>query len=78
VISSKLIPEEYTPGELKYLEAYANTIDDFLLTVREKVLLANLAIAYEINEDRLAVIEEKYRESLSHSSDTPIVIREEE
>ena len=78
VISSKLIPEEYTPGELKYLEAYANTIDDFLLTVREKVLLANLATAYEINEDRLAVIEEKYRDSLSLGSDTPIVIMEED
>lgn len=78
VISSKLIPEEYTPGELKYLEAYANTIDDFLLTVREKVLLANLATAYEINEDRLAVIEEKYRDSLALGSDTPIVIMEED
>ena len=78
VVSSKLIPEEYTPGELKYLEAYAGTIEDFVVTEREKVLLANLAMAYEINEERLAVIEEKYRESLALGSNTTIQISEEE
>tara|TARA_A200000113_G_scaffold203792_1_gene199095 strand:- start:187 stop:1602 length:1416 start_codon:yes stop_codon:yes gene_type:complete len=78
VFSSRLIPEEYTLGELKYLEAYAETIDDFLLTSREKVLLRNLATAYEISEERLAVIEEKYRESLAVGSNTTILIREEE
>ncbi|MAW22243.1 MAG: hypothetical protein CMA16_02210 [Euryarchaeota archaeon] len=78
VFSSKLIPEEYTPGELKYLEAYAETIEDFVLTSREKVLLGNLATAYEISEERLAVIEEKFRESLALGSNTTILIREEE
>ena len=78
VISSRLIPEEYTPGELKYLEAYAETIEDFVLTAREQVLLGNLATAYEISEERLAVIEEKYRESLALGSNTTILIREEE
>ena len=78
VISSRLIPEEYTPGELKYLEAYAETIEDFVLTAREQVLLGNLATAYEISEERLAVIEEKYRESLALGSNTTIHIREEE
>ena len=78
VFSSKLIPEEYTPGELKYLEAYAETIDDFVLTAREKALLSNLAAAYEISEERLAVIEEKYRESLALGSNATILIREEE
>ena len=77
-ISSRLIPEEYTPGELKYLETYAKTIDDLLLTAREKELLATLAVAYEINEDRLAVIEKKYRESLAIGSNTTILVREEE
>ena len=77
-ISSRLIPEEYSPGELKYLEAYADAIQDLLLTEREKSLLANLAIAYEINEDRLAVIEKKYRESLSKDSETTIQIQDSE
>ena len=77
-VSSRLIPEEYSPGELKYLEAYAKTIDDLLLTAREKELLATLAVAYEINEDRLAVIEKKYRESLAIGSNTTILVREEE
>ena len=62
ICSSRLIPEEYS-GELKYLEAYGKTIQDFVLTERERDLLANLAIAYEISEERLAVIEEKYRDS---------------
>jgi len=78
VFSSRLIPEEYTPGELKYLEAYAETIEDFVLTAREKALLGNLATAYEISEERLAVIEEKYRESLALGSNATILIREEE
>tara|TARA_X000001036_G_C20070915_1_gene559125 strand:- start:20 stop:505 length:486 start_codon:yes stop_codon:yes gene_type:complete len=78
VVSSKLIPEEYTPGELKYLEAYATTIEDFVLTTREQDLLGNLATAYEISEDRLAVIEQKFRESLAHGSNTTILIHEEE
>ena len=77
-ISSRLIPEEYSPGELKYLEAYADAIQDLLLTDRERSLLANLAIAYEIKEDRLAVIEEKYRDSLSKDSETAIRIQESE
>ena len=64
VFSSRLIPEEYSPVELKYLEAYANTMQDLVVTKRERDLLANLANAYEISEDRLAVIEENYRESL--------------
>ena len=78
LFSSKLIPEEYTPGELKYLEAYAETIEDFVLTSRVKVLLGNLATAYEISEERLAVIEEKFRESLALGSNTTILILEEE
>ena len=77
-ISSRLIPEEYSPGELKYLEAYADAIQDLLLTDRERSLLANLAIAYEIKEDRLAVIEKKYRESLFPDSETIIEIDESE
>jgi len=40
--------------------------------------LATLAVAYEINEDRLAVIEKKYRESLAIGSNTTILVREEE
>ena len=60
-----MIPEEYSPGELKYLEAYAETIQDMVLTERERNLLATLATAYEIDEDRLAVIEKNYRESQS-------------
>ena len=78
VFSSRLIPEEYTPGELKYLEAYAETIEDFVLSARERALLGNLATAYEISEERLAVIEEKYRESLALGSNATILIREEE
>ena len=78
VLSSRLIPEEYSPGELKYLEAYANTIQDFVVTERERELLANLAAAYEISEDRLAVIEENYRESLSLGSNATIQIDESE
>ena len=77
-ISSRLIPEEYSPSELKYLEAYADAIQDLLLTDREKSLLANLAIAYGIKEDRLAAIEEKYRQSLSKDSETSIRIQESE
>mgnify|MGYP001250293935 FL=1 len=77
-ISSRLIPEEYSPGELKYLEAYADAIQDLVLTDREMSLLANLAIAYEIKEDRLAVIEKKYRESLFPDSETTIEIEESE
>ena len=78
VLSSRLIPEEYSPGELKYLEAYANTIQDFVVTERERELLANLAAAYEISEDRLAVIEENFRESLSLGSNATIQIDESE
>ena len=63
--SNRLIPEEYTPGELKYLEAYSEAIQDMILTGRERNLLKNLAEAYEISEDRLADIEEKYRLSVS-------------
>ena len=77
-VSSRLIPEEYSPSELKYLEAYADAIQDMVLTDREKSLLANLAIAYEIKEERLAVIEKKYRESLSKDSETTIHIQESE
>ena len=77
-ISSRLIPEEYSVGELKYLEAYAETIQDLVLTEREKSLLANLAIAYEIDEDRLSVIEKKYRDSMFLDSETIIQIDEEE
>ena len=77
-ISSRLIPEEYSVGELKYLEAYAETIQDLVLTEREKSLLANLAIAYEIDEDRLSVIEKKYRDSMFLGSETIIQIDEEE
>ena len=77
-VSSRLIPEEYSAGELKYLEVYAETIQDMVLTDREKSLLANLAIAYEIKEERLAVIEKKYRESLSKDSETTIQIQESE
>ena len=69
-ISSTLIPEEYSSGELKYLEAYGDAIQDLVLTDRERSLLANLATAYEIKEDRLAVIEKKYRESLFPESET--------
>ena len=64
-VSSSLIPEEYSAGELKYLEAYAETIQDMVLTERERNLLATLATAYEIDEDRRAVIEKNYRESQS-------------
>ena len=64
-VSNKLIPEEYSPGELKYLKAYAETIQDLVLTEREKSLLANLASAYEISPERLSVIEQNCRESLS-------------
>ena len=64
-VSSRLIPEEYSAGELKYLEAYAETIQDMVLTERERNLLATLATAYEIDEDRRAVIEKNYRESQS-------------
>ena len=64
-VSNKLIPEEYSPGELKYLKAYAETIQDLVLTEREKSLLANLASAYEIGPERLSVIEQNCRESLS-------------
>ena len=78
VFSSRLIPEEYSPVELKYLEAYANTMQDLVVTKRERDLLANLANAYEISEDRLAVIEENYRESLSLGSNTTIQIDESE
>lgn len=77
-ISSRLIPEEYSVGELKYLEAYAETIQDLVLTEREKSLLANLAIAYEIGKDRLAMIEKKYRDSMFLDSETIIQIDEEE
>ena len=77
-ISSRLIPEEYSTGELKYLEAYAETIQDLVLTEREKSLLANLAIAYEIDEDRLSVIEKKYRDSMFLDSETIIQVDEEE
>ncbi len=77
-ISSRLIPEEYSAGELKYLEAYAETIQDLVLTEREKSLLANLAIAYEIDKDRLAMIEKKYRDSMLLDSETIIQIDEEE
>lgn len=77
-ISSRLIPEEYSVGELKYLEAYAETIQDLVLTEREKSLLANLAIAYEIDEDRLSVIEKKYRDSMFLDSETIIQVDEEE
>ena len=77
-ISSRLIPEEYSVGELKYLEAYAETIQDLVLTEREKSLLANLAIAYEIDKDRLAMIEKKYRDSMFLDSETIIQIDESE
>ena len=77
-ISSRLIPEEYSVGELKYLEAYAETIQDLVLTEREKSLLANLAIAYEIDEDRLSVIEKKYRDSMFLDSESIIQIDEED
>ena len=77
-ISSRLIPEEYSVGELKYLEAYAETIQDLVLTEREKSLLANLAIAYEIDEHRLSVIEKKYRDSMFLDSETIIQVDEEE
>ena len=40
------------------------TIDDLLLTAREKELLATLAVAYEINEDRQAVIEKIQRTTI--------------
>ena len=36
-----------------------------VLTERERNLLATLATAYEIDEDRRAVIEKNYRESQS-------------
>ena len=77
VISGKLIPEEYTPGELKYLEAYAETIEDLVLTAREKVLLVNLATAYDISEERLAVIR-KIQRIVGPWLNTTILIREEE
>ena len=77
-ISSRLIPEEYSTGELKYLEAYAETIQDLVLTEREKSLLANLAIAYEIDKDRLAMIEKKYRDSMFLDSEIIIQIDESE
>ena len=64
-VSSRLIPEEYSAGELKYLEVYAETIQDMVLTERERNLLATLATAYEIDEDRRAVIEKNYRDSQS-------------
>ena len=64
-VSSRLIPEEYSAGELKYLEVYAETIQDMVLTERERNLLATLATAYEIDEDRRAAIEKNYRDSQS-------------
>ena len=60
-----MIPEEYSAGELKYLEVYAETIQDMVLTERERNLLATLATAYEIDEDRRAAIEKNYRDSQS-------------
>ena len=66
-VSSRLIPEEYSAGELKYLEVYAETIQDMVLTERERNLLATLATAYEIDEDRQA-IEKNYRDSQSFGS----------
>ena len=73
------IMEKAIGGNYKDLGvAYADAIQDLLLTDRERSLLANLAIAYEIKEDRLAVIEEKYRDSLSKDSETAIRIQESE
>ena len=63
-ISGKLIPSEYSESELKYLEAFKEAIEDNTINSRERKLLANLADAYGIEQERLDHIEQLYKDSL--------------
>ena len=73
-ISGKLIPSEFSESELKYLEAFKEAIEDNTINSRERKLLANLADAYGINQERLEHIEKIYKDSL----DSNRIIKDDE
>ena len=65
-LSGKIIPTNYTFEETKYLKAYSDVVVDGEISTKERTLLATLAVAYGIDEERVSDLENRFN---SKSSD---------
>ena len=55
--SGKLLPSEYAPEEVSYLEAFSEVMDDGIVSPKERILLTTLAKTLSITDARVAEIE---------------------
>lgn len=55
--SGKLLPSEYAPEEVSYLEAFSEVMDDGVVSPKERILLTTLAKTLSITDARVAEIE---------------------
>ena len=55
--SGKLLPSEYAPEEVSYLEAFSDVMKDGIVTPTERKLLATLAKTFGISDERIEEIE---------------------
>ena len=55
--SGKLLPSEYAPEEVSYLEAFSEVMDDGVVSPKERILLTTLAKTLNITDARVAEIE---------------------
>jgi len=65
-LSGKIIPTDYTFEETKYLKAYSDVMVDGEISTKERTLLATLAIAYGIDEERISDLENRFDSESSH------------
>ena len=61
--SGKLLPSEYAPEEVSYLEAFSEVMDDGVVSPKERILLTKLAKTLNIIDTRVAEIEAAFTNS---------------
>jgi len=61
--SGKLLPSEYAPEEVSYLEAFSEVMDDGVVSPKERILLTTLAKTMGITDARVAEIEAAFTNS---------------
>lgn len=69
--SSQIIPTDYTFEETKYLKAYSEVLVDGKISDGERTLLATLATAFGLDEERVSNLEKRFDdESFSNKTET--------
>tara|TARA_Y100000768_G_scaffold145028_1_gene108191 strand:+ start:1351 stop:2751 length:1401 start_codon:yes stop_codon:yes gene_type:complete len=68
-LSGKLIPTNYTFEETQYLKAYSDVVVDGEVSEKERTLLATLATAYGIDDNRISDLELRFGNDSSSNLD---------